>query len=58
MIETICAVVWALMCWSSVLGFSYLGYTWAVSGWDTVEEKLDQAMDMIWHIDNVYEGEM
>lgn len=55
MIETISAVAFALMCWGSVIGFSYLGYTYLVSGGQAVGEKLDQGMDLIWHINNVYE---
>lgn len=55
MIETISAVAFALMCWGSMIGFSYLGYTYLVSGGQAVWDKLDQGMDLIWHIDNVYE---
>lgn len=57
MIETISAVVWALMCWGAVLGGLYLAYTAARYGVDEMWNKLDQAMDLIWHINNVYEGE-
>lgn len=58
MIETINATLFGMMCGLAFVLATYVFYTAYTSGWQAVGDKFDTLADKVWHIENVYEGEM
>lgn len=58
MAETFWAVLFGVACGGSLLAATYIAYTAATSGWQVVGDKFDRVCDMVYHINNVYEGEI
>ncbi|MCW0953224.1 hypothetical protein OIT44_03935 [Weissella ceti] len=51
-------MIYGIMCASALVLAAHVAYTLATSGWQQVGDNFDAIADKIWHIDNVYKGEM